>query len=45
MGAEEMSAVENPGTEPTAIEWRDLSLLDAVRGRPRMWRDVDGWGA
>ena len=27
------------------IEDGDWSLLDAVRGRPRMWRDVDGKGA
>lgn len=25
-----------------AIEPGDWSLLDAVKGRPRMWRDVDG---
>jgi hypothetical protein len=28
-----------------AIEQGDWSLLDAVRGRPRMWRDVDRRGA
>jgi hypothetical protein len=28
-----------------AIEDGDWSLLDAVRGRPRMWRDIDGKGA
>lgn len=27
-----------------ALEPGDWSLLDAVRGRPRMWRDVDGTG-
>jgi len=27
-----------------ALEPGDWSLLDAVRGRPRMWRDVDGVG-
>ncbi len=27
------------------IEDGDWSLLDAVRGRPRMWRDIDGKGA
>jgi hypothetical protein len=27
-----------------ALEQGDWSLLDAVRGRPRMWRDVDGGG-
>ena len=27
------------------LEQGDWSLLDAVRGRPRMWRDVDGEGA
>ena len=27
-----------------ALEPGDWSLLDAVRGRPRMWRDVDGKG-
>jgi|SRR5882757_557939 len=26
------------------LEQGDWSLLDAVRGRPRMWRDVDGGG-
>jgi hypothetical protein len=26
------------------LEPGDWSLLDAVRGRPRMWRDVDGKG-
>ena len=26
------------------VEQGDWSLLDAVRGRPRMWRDVDGVG-
>jgi hypothetical protein len=26
------------------LEQGDWSLLDAVRGRPRMWRDVDGEG-
>jgi hypothetical protein len=37
------------GIEPRApypkgreLEQGDWSLLDAVRGRPRMWRDVDG---
>src|SRR5260221_7666752 len=37
------------GVEPQApfpngrvLEPGDWSLLDAVRGRPRMWRDVDG---
>ena len=40
------------GLEPRApypqgrvLEQGDWSLLDAVRGRPRMWRDVDGTGA
>jgi hypothetical protein len=28
-----------------AIEQGDWSLLEKVRGRPRMWRDVDGKGA
>jgi hypothetical protein len=39
------------GLEPRApfprghvLEQGDWSLLDAVRGRPRMWRDVDGGG-
>ncbi len=39
------------GREPRApfpighkVEQGDWSLLDAVRGRPRMWRDVDGGG-
>jgi hypothetical protein len=26
------------------LEQGDWALLDAVRGRPRMWRDVDGTG-
>jgi|SRR5580704_3594057 hypothetical protein len=40
------------GIEPVApypkgrvLEQGDWSLLDAVRGRPRLWRDVDGAGA
>ncbi len=40
------------GLEPRApfpkghvLESGDWSLLDAVRGRPRMWRDVDGRGS
>jgi hypothetical protein len=39
------------GREPRApyprgheVEQGDWSLLDAVRGRPRMWRDIDGEG-
>ncbi len=39
------------GLEPRApfpkghqVEQGDWTLLDAVRGRPRMWRDVDGGG-
>jgi hypothetical protein len=39
------------GIEPRApfpkgreLEQGDWSLLDAVRGRPRMWRDIDGDG-
>lgn len=28
-----------------ALDQGDWSLLDAVRGRPRMWRDIDGTGA
>jgi hypothetical protein len=39
------------GREPRApypkgheLEQGDWSLLDVVRGRPRMWRDVDGTG-
>lgn len=39
------------GLEPRApfpkghsVEQGDWALLDAVRGRPRMWRDVDGGG-
>lgn len=31
-----------PFPEGHALEQGDWSLLDAVRGRPRMWRDVDG---
>ena len=40
------------GLEPRApypkgreLEQGDWSLLDAVRGRPRMWRDADGRGS
>jgi hypothetical protein len=40
------------GLEPRApfpkghvIPTGDWSLLEAVRGRPRMWRDIDGTGA
>ncbi|MGE0716639.1 MAG: hypothetical protein AB7P02_14455 [Alphaproteobacteria bacterium] len=43
--------VRSLGLEPRApypkghvLEQGDWSLLDAVRGRPRMWRDVDGKG-
>ena len=43
--------VRSLGLEPRApyprghvLEEGDWSLLDAVRGRPRMWRDVDGKG-
>ena len=34
------------GLEPPGrvLEQGDWSLLDAVRGRKRMWRDVDGTG-
>src|SRR5262249_6016773 len=39
------------GIEPRApypkgrvLEQGDWSLLDAVRGRPRLWRDIDGIG-
>jgi hypothetical protein len=28
-----------------ALEQGDWSMLDRVRGRPRMWRDVDGRGS
>jgi hypothetical protein len=31
-----------PYPKGRALEPGDWSLLDAVRGRPRMWRDVDG---
>jgi hypothetical protein len=33
-----------PFPQGRALEQGDWSLLDAVRGRPRMWRDVDGMG-
>jgi hypothetical protein len=43
--------VRSLGLEPRApypkghvLEQGDWSLLDAVRGRPRMWRDVEGRG-
>ncbi len=34
-----------PHPEGRVLEPGDWSLLDAVRGRPRMWRDIDGTGA
>jgi hypothetical protein len=34
-----------PYPQGRVVEEGDWSLLDAVRGRPRMWRDVDGKGA
>jgi hypothetical protein len=44
--------VRSLGLEPRApypkghvLEQGDWSLLDAVRGRPRMWRDVGGGGS
>src|SRR5277367_1219727 len=33
-----------PYPQGHVLEPGDWSLLDAVRGRPRMWRDVDGMG-
>lgn len=33
-----------PFPQGHVLEQGDWSLLDAVRGRPRMWRDVDGGG-
>jgi hypothetical protein len=33
-----------PYPKGRVLEQGDWSLLDAVRGRPRMWRDVDGLG-
>jgi hypothetical protein len=33
-----------PYPQGRVLEPGDWSLLDAVRGRPRMWRDVDGRG-
>jgi hypothetical protein len=33
-----------PYPQGRVLEQGDWSLLDAVRGRPRMWRDVDGAG-
>jgi hypothetical protein len=44
--------IRSLGLEPRApfpkghvLEPGDWSLLDAVRSRPRMWRDLDGKGA
>jgi hypothetical protein len=34
-----------PYPKGRVLEQGDWSLLDAVRGRPRLWRDVGGWGA
>jgi hypothetical protein len=31
-----------PYPKGRVLEQGDWSLLDAVRGRPRLWRDVDG---
>ena len=33
-----------PFPKGRVLEQGDWSLLDAVRGRPRMWRDVDDPG-
>jgi hypothetical protein len=33
-----------PYPQGRVLEQGDWSLLDTVRGRPRMWRDVDGTG-
>jgi hypothetical protein len=33
-----------PYPQGRALEQGDWSLLDAVRGRPRMWRDIGGTG-
>jgi hypothetical protein len=33
-----------PYPKGRVLEQGDWSLLDAVRGRPRLWRDVDGMG-
>lgn len=33
-----------PFPQGHVLEQGDWSLLDAVRGRPRMWRDADGTG-
>ena len=33
-----------PFPQGRVLEPGDWSLLDAVRGRPRMWRDIDGTG-
>jgi hypothetical protein len=33
-----------PYPQGRVLEEGDWSLLDAVRGRPRMWRDLDGTG-
>lgn len=34
-----------PYPQGRVLEQGDWSLLDAVRGRPRLWRDLDGTGA
>lgn len=34
----------SPYPQGHELEQGDWSLLDAVRGRPRMWRDIDGGG-
>jgi hypothetical protein len=33
-----------PYPKGRVLEQGDWSLLDAVRGRPRLWRDIDGMG-
>ena len=35
---------QSPFPKGRVLEQGDWSLLDAVRSRPRMWRDVDGTG-
>ncbi len=43
--AEALALMDRGGPEIRALEQGAFELLDAVRGRPRMWRDVDGFGS
>ena len=41
LGIEPEFVCKRPSRSGRVLEQGDWSLLDAVRGRPRMWRDID----